>query len=164
MYICSHKWCMSVETVMSIYVSQGSHGKDLLINYQSMGSWLRKTLVLLHRSDLTFSPLNLKENLLEHQDWIERNSTCMWHGGTLTSAWWRKRWICISWLSAFVLIIESSTSTRSIQTSGNRTGAISYNGESWSLEKSVVLSPGYQGMLAIVSIFMYVIFTQQVCV
>jgi hypothetical protein len=28
----------------------------------------------------------------------------------------------------------------------------------------VVLSPGYQGMLAIVSIFMYVIFTQQVCV
>jgi hypothetical protein len=37
-------------------------------------------------------------------------------------------------------------------------GAISYNGECWSLENSVVSSPGYQGMLAIVSIFMYVIF------
>jgi hypothetical protein len=40
----------------------------------------------------------------------------------LISAWWRKRGICISWLSAFVIIIESSTSTVSIQTSGNRTG------------------------------------------
>jgi hypothetical protein len=40
MYICSHKWFISVETVMSIYVSQGIHGKDSLINYQSMGSCL----------------------------------------------------------------------------------------------------------------------------
>jgi hypothetical protein len=37
-------------------------------------------------------------------------------------------------------------------------GAISYDGECGSLEKSVVSSPGYQGMLAIVSIFMYIIF------
>jgi hypothetical protein len=76
--------------------------KDIKVNVhlELHACWKKQTLcwllILLHRFDLPTFPLNLEENLLDHQDWIKKSSTCMRHGGTLTSAWWRMRWICIS--------------------------------------------------------------------
>jgi hypothetical protein len=59
--------------------------------------WL---LVLLHKSNLLILPLNL-ENLLDPQDWIKTSSTCMWCGGTLINAWWRK----VAFNTIFVLVL-----------------------------------------------------------